>query len=572
MAGLKLGLASAVIMCCCVLQRSAAFHAVSPIHLGEQQQTLGRGHVDTMFLAARPLLQRPGLRATTKTSILCMAAKKKKVGGRKKAAAAAEAGSLLLEEQLKKNVELHIKECNDMLQNFDARLPADATRQTFGPSDFKRFSVGETLLGENLNGPFKATDLIQHTTAPLFSKEECEAVIAEAEAHASASGGWGTQRHYSHPTTDVLLSELPSSLAWFQRALPTKVFPLVADAFPHVIKDAEKLRIFDVFVVKYEAERQAYLSVHRDSSLISLTIALNPQTDFDGGGMWVEPLDKVVSLDQGQAVTFASNIRHGGHRITSGQRYILVGFLLYEDEVEHDRRLLQTSQALRAAGSAWEAEEVCRLAVQLNPRRQEAWNNLGVLQRDRGAFDAALKSFGQALEIEPSYQEGWVNLGVCQGLAGELHEAVATAHKAVKLNNGDATAHYNLACAQAHLGESAAALSSLHRALELNPDDAEALHRRGQLRLETASEAVDSDASGQGEAGLAAAVADLQRAAKLMPKSAAVRNDLGVALYEGGRLEEALDAFEAAAGLDAKDEQARSNAMQLRQYLASVRG
>ena len=34
--------------------------------------------------------------------------------------------------------------------------------------------------------------------------------------------------------------------------------------------------------------------VHRDSSLISVTIALNDRNEFEGGGMWVEPLDKVI--------------------------------------------------------------------------------------------------------------------------------------------------------------------------------------------------------------------------------------------------------------------------------------
>ena len=105
------------------------------------------------------------------------------------------------------------------------------------------------------------------------------------------------------------------------------------------LQDPEGLRIFDVFVVKYNSDQQSYLNVHRDSSLISVTVALNDRAEFEGGGMWVEPLDQVVALDKGHAVTFASNIRHGGHRVRAGLRYILVGFLLYEGYVEHDRRL-----------------------------------------------------------------------------------------------------------------------------------------------------------------------------------------------------------------------------------------
>jgi hypothetical protein len=68
---------------------------------------------------------------------------------------------------------------------------------------------------------------------------------------------------------------------------------MVAACFPHLVKDPELLRIFDVFVVKYNCLEQSYLSVHRDSSLISITIALNSNEEFEGGGMWVESLDQV---------------------------------------------------------------------------------------------------------------------------------------------------------------------------------------------------------------------------------------------------------------------------------------
>ena len=35
-------------------------------------------------------------------------------------------------------------------------------------------------------------------------------------------------------------------------------------------------------------------------------------------------------------------------------------------------------------------EIVCQ-ALKINPRRQEAWNNLGILQRDAGEYEAQIK-------------------------------------------------------------------------------------------------------------------------------------------------------------------------------------
>jgi tetratricopeptide (TPR) repeat protein len=98
----------------------------------------------------------------------------------------------------------------------------------------------------------------------------------------------------------------------------------------------------------------------------------------------------------------------------TGVRYILVGFLLYEGYVEHDRRFLEASQVLRKQGDNKLAQALCRECLAINPRRQEAWNNLGCLQRDRGDYAEAIKSFEKALSIHKTYQEGWVNLAVCQ--------------------------------------------------------------------------------------------------------------------------------------------------------------
>jgi len=342
-------------------------------------------------------------------------------------------------------------------------------------------------------------------------------------------------------------------MKWFCDNLPTKLFPAIAACFPKLVKDPEGLRIFDVFVVKYNSDQQSYLKVHRDSSLISVTIALNEQSDFEGGGMWVEPLDQVVQLHKGHAVTFASNIRHGGHKVTAGLRYILVGFLLYEGHVEHDRRLLETSQKLRAQGNMKQAIQMCNQALLVNPRRQEAWNNLGVLQRDSGQYAQATQSLKAALEIDEHYVEGWTNLGVCQALSGDNTAAVETGRRAVKMNAGDFLAHYNLACALAQNGDTKMAQQEFTAALNINAQDGDTYQRRGEQKLLLGD--------------LKEAISDYRVAVKLQPLSAAALNDLGVALYEADQNQEALESFRAAVKVDSSHTEAASNAAQLADFL-----
>ena len=92
-----------------------------------------------------------------------------------------------------------------------------------------------------------------------------------------------------------------------------------------------KLRVADGFIVKYDAEGgQAELKPHRDGSVFSFNIALNQAHEFEGGGTWFNSLGESVKIDEGEMVSHASGILHGGNAITSGRRYILVAFVILE--------------------------------------------------------------------------------------------------------------------------------------------------------------------------------------------------------------------------------------------------
>lgn len=72
------------------------------------------------------------------------------------------------------------------------------------------------------------------------------------------------------------------------------------------------------------------LKPHRDGSVLSFNIALNPSTDFDGGGTWFDSLGDAIRIGEGEVVSHASGVLHGGHGITRGKRYIMVAFVILE--------------------------------------------------------------------------------------------------------------------------------------------------------------------------------------------------------------------------------------------------
>jgi regulator of RNase E activity RraB len=85
-------------------------------------------------------------------------------------------------------------------------------------------------------------------------------------------------------------------------------------------------------VVKYDVtkkERQK-LDMHTDKSEFTFLIALSNGCglDYDGGGTYFECLDATIHVQRGQAIVFPGKLRHCGQRITTGVRFLLVGFLV----------------------------------------------------------------------------------------------------------------------------------------------------------------------------------------------------------------------------------------------------
>lgn len=102
----------------------------------------------------------------------------------------------------------------------------------------------------------------------------------------------------------------------------------------------------------------------------------------------------------------------------------------------------------------------------------------------------------------------------------------------------DATVHYDLGYAYTALHEPADAKSEYAKAIALNPKLGPAYQNLGITLL-------PDDPAG--------AVASLQKAAELLPADARTKWLLGTALEDAGKLAPAIDQFEAAKNLDAKD-------------------
>ena len=168
-----------------------------------------------------------------------------------------------------------------------------------------------------------------HVLANFLSPDECAAVVAGAEAHAAARGGWTSARHAAHATTDVPAGDVPGVADWIFAAARTRLLPRLEEVFG--LEDA--LIVDDLFVAKYDADGQRELPEHEDGSPFSFVAPLNGGGDFDGGGTQFVDLDgaPVYRPDAGDALLFSGQNRHRGVPIERGTRYVLAGFCAFAE-------------------------------------------------------------------------------------------------------------------------------------------------------------------------------------------------------------------------------------------------
>jgi len=145
------------------------------------------------------------------------------------------------------------------------------------------------------------------------------------------------------------LREVPGLVEWFEHRLRTRLFPMLQSLYPEAIPTADVLRCHDAFISRYTSEGMNSLEVHQDTTDFTFTIALNPSSEYEGGGTLfpnVRPADAdnaqpfanhVAAPEVGCVVSFPGRLHHGGHPITSGVRYIIPLFIYLDRNKLTDR-------------------------------------------------------------------------------------------------------------------------------------------------------------------------------------------------------------------------------------------
>jgi len=98
-------------------------------------------------------------------------------------------------------------------------------------------------------------------------------------------------------------------------------------------------------------------------------------------------------------------------------------------------------------------------AANRNPRRADAWVQVGYCKVKQGKNAEAIRAYQHALELKPESEEIHNKLGDAYYYAGRLSEAIAAYSHAASLRPAFADAHYNLAVAYFESGNERLALN-----------------------------------------------------------------------------------------------------------------
>ncbi|KAL1510698.1 hypothetical protein AB1Y20_006993 [Prymnesium parvum] len=455
----------------------------------------------------------------------------------------------------------------------------------FEPPPLASYSMGP-VPSNDLPAAFEGERQIHVTQAPIFSAEECDWVIATAEEEGE---GLPSSKSGKYQIGKAWIQDMPSVLAWFNRALEAKLFPMLARLFPKVVSDSSLLRAHSVAILKYN-ESHPQTDVHVDDALLAFTVALSPSHAFQGGGTYFEHIDQVIDMEQGQATFRPGSVRHAGSTVTGGLRYVIGGFIAVADQVEHVRRLNErgnrllldpavdehglrraarlfnwslalnpscslchqnAADALLRLGEPERAEHALRAQLQLLPRDSDAHFALGVALRAQSRHDEAAAAYEAALAIQPRDFEAWVNLAAVRGALSQVEAETNAYQRAVALRPAETVAWLNLGISYTAADKLAEAEEAFRHAQAISPDDPRPSLSLGRhlLKLARPAEAISS----------------FYTAAMLNSEYFdEVKVGVATAKAQQGRLAEATESFESASRMSPKNTKLAESLEQMR--------
>lgn len=191
-----------------------------------------------------------------------------------------------------------------------------------------------------------------------------------------------------------------------------------------------------------------------------------------------------------------------------------------------------------------DAESACARALALNPNLDIVHTALGDLYRSTGQFDDAEAAYHKSLDIDPSNVESLIGLGEIYIRQHRLDDAEASLRRAIGLHPGDSSTYTELGYFLYQSGRFPEAIEQYAYVVALDPDNMNGFTNLGSTYMLMGD--------------FAAAAPAFQKAIEIEPTKTAYSN-LGLMHYYLGDLDAAIESHNKAVELKPNDYLARSN-------------
>ncbi|MBI3609402.1 MAG: tetratricopeptide repeat protein [Nitrospirae bacterium] len=177
--------------------------------------------------------------------------------------------------------------------------------------------------------------------------------------------------------------------------------------------------------------------------------------------------------------------------------------------------------------------------IRKSPKAVLPHNNLGVVYKDLGQSEPALREFQTAISLQANYFQAHYNLGIIYEKLGRIDEAIQEYQTTLKLRPDDGQAHNNLGIVYKDLGRLEEAEKEFQAAQRLQPDSPVAHYNRGTSLIE--------------QRRSEEAIREFQTAVRLDPNYQNAHYNLGLAYADQGKIPEAIEEFQTVVRLKPDD-------------------
>jgi hypothetical protein len=300
----------------------------------------------------------------------------------------------------------------------------DGHPKQWSDDDFISYSVGKGNGGPS-ESVLNNGHLIFETKEAAIDESKCEYFIRmaretiEREKYAEeqqlSSGDGGTQdqqngRRTNSELGEARLSKLPSeALGELNSLLQEKLYPILTNRF-----GTEEVTVYDGLILGGIAPTTSQ-PVHRDASLLTLNIALSSPDDFAAGGTYIEGLENhnglPLRIERGQLLCHSSGVMHAGTSITSGERWVMVLFVIAKNEAQIARRTHAEGLELIESNLLSEAKLTFEAGLSAAPNDHILHMGLGQIASMRGEEQESMDRLTKASILYPASHKAAMTAG-----------------------------------------------------------------------------------------------------------------------------------------------------------------